>query len=355
MSDLNRRDFLCTSGAATILGVSGCTTSNDNPENNNSTNNSGNGNPNNNSTENNSTEENGEEPVVESWDPVEEFTEYYKENEIPRENSNLGGIVESRLSKGTMDARLDGDETTYEIARTVIPRYAQHVLNMDQDYLKEGTNFIDGARHGIHNIYNIDPEDVFILEREANGTTVLGETFLNTGTKEQPEWEKDIFLQPAVNTDIDDTPDYYLINGVQPDDEASLSARQNLQGVYDSTRADMYSALDWNYLEKQEQDWSDSGWRGFDQVNDSYLPEGIDEISFTRDALERIGDIENFYREGNHNETVEALMNATGYHENELEADQYMALDIVDDELTPKSIDGETREQLITNPDHPLE
>ncbi|MFP9060359.1 hypothetical protein ACLI4R_07470 [Natrialbaceae archaeon A-chndr2] len=286
-----------------------------------------------------------EDLEADSWDPLEAFVEYYTTH-IPGEESRKAQLIEARMRKGTVDARLDGDETSYEIARTIIPRYAKTAENGD------GMSFVEATRHGLHNLYNIEPEEAFILEREANGSTVIGEVFLNTGNKQNPDWEKDIFRNPAINTDIDDTPDYYLENGVQPDDEASLSTRQNFQGLYDSTRADMFSWLDWEFLERHAiEEWDESSWEGYDELNDTYLPEGIGPV-MTRDALERIGDIEDFYRDGNHNETVDAIMRGTGFYLNELEDDEYLAFDIVGGELTPVAIDEDARKQLISDPDY---
>ncbi|QSG04289.1 hypothetical protein [Natranaeroarchaeum sulfidigenes] len=349
MSEFDRRRFLYSTGTIATVGLAGCTSADDDPDSSNETIPSDDGG---NTTDQSQEAEN--EDADDDWDAAEEFLEHYKETEIPGENTSLAERVDGRTNKSSINSGLDGNETTYEIVREAVPRYAQTIqFPRDQDAVEDGMNFIDAARHGIHNQYEIDPEEVFILERDAVGNATLGEAFLNTGTEEQPEWVKEVFLSPP--SDAEDESDYYLIHGEVDKDstENMVSGRRNLKGMYNPSTSNNISALDWRVLEP-ESEISDEAWENFSELNDTYLPAGIDEVGFTRDALELIAEQEDFYRENGHNETVEAMMEATGFYLNEVGEDHYMALDVEQGELTPVEIDEEVREGLIYDPDYPL-
>ncbi len=347
---LRRRKFIQTTGTLTALGLAGCTSTEQNGNNT-----SPNQNQTENTNDNQTQQENGEQQKEkDEWNAVEEFLQHYKENEIPGEHTNLADAVDGRISLGTVEAQYDEEDPIHSKAREIIPRYAKHVyFPQDESYLEDGMNFVDAARHGIHNIAGFNPEEVFILERDAIGNATLGEAFLNTGTEDQPEWEKDIFL--SAPQDPNDVTEFHLIYGEVDKDstENMVSGRRNLKGMYNPSTSNNISALDWRVLEP-ESEISEEAWKNFDDLNDTYLPAGIDEVGFTRNALELIAEQEDFYREGGHSETVEAIMEATGFYLNEVEEDNYMALDVENGELTPVEIDEETKEGLIYDPDYPI-
>lgn len=348
MSEFDRRRFLYSTGTIATVGLAGCTSADDDPDSSNETTPSDDGG---NTTDQSQEAEN--EDADDDWDAAEEFFEHYKETEIPGENTELANMLDGRTDISRAD--YEEDDPIYTKARAIIPRYAKFVFfPQDESRLEEGMNFVDAARHGIHNIADISPKEVFILERDAVGNATLGEAFLNTGTEDQPEWEKDIFL--SAPQDPNDVTEFHLIYGEVDKDstENMVSGRRNLKGMYNPSTSNNISALDWRVLRRDEEGRSDGAWESFDEINDSYLPVGIEDVGFTRDALELIAEQEDFYRENGHNETVEAMMEATGFYLNEVGEDHYMALDVEQGDLTPVEIDEEVREGLIYDPDYPL-
>lgn len=254
------------------------------------------------------------------------FTDIYVETLEGHEE--LEEQLRDRVDLNELADRMYPEVATISERMERIFSYAAEEVDRDQGTL--ATKLV--AHNLLKGQNRIEPVEEAIIDERigiSGGPIPITAVYANDGSQDEPEWHKSLGV-PWANATGDDGEDY-LRHGEEPE----TLTENDIEQMWDETNSAQGSALEFRDLDQTSEDWDDSSWEAFNDVNDGILvtvTERDGEIGYTKGGGLLISELEDISSES-HNQAVEYLMRINEFYENNVPEDEYMIIHSEDGEL----------------------